>query len=139
VSQAQVEKTEGQAVSKLESVAKVIYKQFPYEAPGRKPAWVNGGNSLKQDEARRYAAVAIEAIESPSPDEPNEVAKAYLETTIAELRELSTAWPGAARAVQQAIEDRAQKLTEGMDDHSDHFGDEFHLPCSCYECSTYHE
>lgn len=36
-----------------EETAKAIYDQFTYNGEGEKPNWVENGNSLKQDEARR--------------------------------------------------------------------------------------
>ena len=38
-----------------EGLAKSIYDQVTYTEEGMKPKWVEGGNSLKQDEARRMA------------------------------------------------------------------------------------
>jgi uncharacterized protein YpuA (DUF1002 family) len=38
-----------------EGLAKSIYDQMTYTDKGTKPKWVEGGNSLKQDEARRMA------------------------------------------------------------------------------------
>lgn len=46
----------------VERVAKAIYDLFPYDGLETKPAWVRGGNSLKQDEARRYARVGLSAL-----------------------------------------------------------------------------
>lgn len=43
----------------VEPVAKAIYKQMSYCEDGIKPEWVVGGNSLKQDEARRIAQKAL--------------------------------------------------------------------------------
>ena len=38
-----------------ESVVKYVYEQMSYCEGGTKPDWVEGGNSIKQDEARRKA------------------------------------------------------------------------------------
>ena len=38
-----------------EELAKSIYGELTYTGDGQKPKWVNGGNSLKQEEARRMA------------------------------------------------------------------------------------
>lgn len=47
-----------------EALAKIIYTRMPYDEPtGTKPAWVEGGNSLKQDEARSLALAIASAIE----------------------------------------------------------------------------
>jgi hypothetical protein len=49
----------------VESVARAIYELMPFDDRGglaEKPAWVEGGNSLKQDEARRYARAAVVAV-----------------------------------------------------------------------------
>ena len=50
----------------IEKAAEAVYNAFPYDGSGEKPAWVIGGNSLKQDEARKYAALALEAAHLPS-------------------------------------------------------------------------
>lgn len=49
------------AICDEERVAKAIYGQLPYteKSPLIKPPWFPGGNSLKQDEARRYAHTAL--------------------------------------------------------------------------------
>ena len=49
---------------KLEKAARAIYDMMPFDGVGseKKPAWVEGGNSLKQDEARRYARAAVVAV-----------------------------------------------------------------------------
>ena len=49
---------------KLEKAARAIYDMMPFDGVGseKKPAWVEGGNSLKQDEARRYARAAAVAV-----------------------------------------------------------------------------
>lgn len=39
----------------VEEKAKEIYEGFAFDGPGEKPAWVKGGNSDKQDEARYIA------------------------------------------------------------------------------------
>ncbi|KKM69758.1 hypothetical protein LCGC14_1447540 [marine sediment metagenome] len=49
----------------LDRVAMVIYDRMEYDGVGSKPVWVEGGNSLKQDEARRTARKAIEAMREP--------------------------------------------------------------------------
>jgi hypothetical protein len=54
----------------IEDVAKAIYDLFPYEEQGIKPAWVLYGNSLEQDEARRYARAALAALAAPSDAQP---------------------------------------------------------------------
>ena len=45
----------------VERVARVVYELMPFDGkyPDSKPDWVDGGNSLKQGEARRYARAAI--------------------------------------------------------------------------------
>ena len=40
----------------LEARAAEIYDGFEYNAPGEKPPWVPGGNSFKQEEARKSAS-----------------------------------------------------------------------------------
>lgn len=50
----------------IEKAAEAIYNAFPYDGIGEKPAWVIGGNSLKQDEARKYAALALKAVHAPT-------------------------------------------------------------------------
>jgi hypothetical protein len=45
---------------KVEDTAKVIYEQMLYDGPGSKPAWVPGGNSHKQQEARDVARAALD-------------------------------------------------------------------------------
>lgn len=45
----------------VETRAKEIYEAFDYDGPGEKPAWVNGGNSLKQDLARMEARQELRA------------------------------------------------------------------------------
>jgi hypothetical protein len=49
---------------KLEKAARAIYDMMPFDGVGseKKPAWQEGGNSLKQDEARRYARAAVVAV-----------------------------------------------------------------------------
>jgi hypothetical protein len=53
---------------KLEKAARAIYDMMPFDGVGseKKPAWVEGGNSLKQDEARRYARAALAQSEGPA-------------------------------------------------------------------------
>ena len=46
----------------VEQAAEAIYARLPYDGQGSKPAWVTGGNSLKQAEARIYARAAIAAM-----------------------------------------------------------------------------
>lgn len=58
----------------IEKAAEAIYNAFPFDEIGEKPTWVKGGNSLKQDEARKYAAVALEAVHVPSPQVAQEAA-----------------------------------------------------------------
>lgn len=43
----------------IERASMAVYDLLPYDEPGTKPEWVFQGNSLKQDEARRYAIAAI--------------------------------------------------------------------------------
>lgn len=43
-----------------EAIAAIFYDLFSYPGPGAKPAWVPGGNSFKQDEARRLARHVLE-------------------------------------------------------------------------------
>lgn len=43
----------------VEAGARAIYERLPYDGVGVKPAWVHGGNSLKQGECRIYADRAI--------------------------------------------------------------------------------
>lgn len=49
----------------IERAAEAIYARFNRD-DGTKPAWVSGGNSEKQDEARRYAHAALETVLSPN-------------------------------------------------------------------------
>lgn len=50
--------------NQIELAAKAIYALLPYtEGYGTKPAWVERGNSLKQEDCRRYARVALEAAD----------------------------------------------------------------------------
>ena len=70
--------------AQVERVARAIYKLFEYDvgAPAGsdgKPVWVEGGNSLKQDEARRLARAAIEAHEAALADSLAAKDQAYLE------------------------------------------------------------
>jgi hypothetical protein len=45
----------------VEEKAKQIYERMPYDGlQGTKPAWVEYGNSDKQDEARRQARAALD-------------------------------------------------------------------------------
>jgi hypothetical protein len=48
----------------VERRAKEIYDAFEYDGVGTKPAWVNGGNGIKQDEARAIARNALHASTS---------------------------------------------------------------------------
>jgi hypothetical protein len=41
--------------SDVELVARALYEGFVFDGVGVKPPWTPGGNSLKQDEARRGA------------------------------------------------------------------------------------
>ena len=53
----------------VERVARAVYELMPYDgigSAGGKPVWVEGGNSLKQDEARGYASAAIKAMRAPT-------------------------------------------------------------------------
>jgi hypothetical protein len=54
---------------KLEKAARAIYDMMPFDGVGseKKPAWVEGGNSL--DEARRYARTALAQPEGWQPIE----------------------------------------------------------------------
>ena len=47
---------------RVEDVAEQIYNSFSYDGSDSKPEWVPGGNSLKQDEARKYARIALNTI-----------------------------------------------------------------------------
>ena len=42
-----------------EKLARYFYDLMPYDGQGKKPDWVEGGNSLKQDEARTIAIKAL--------------------------------------------------------------------------------
>jgi hypothetical protein len=57
---------------KLEKAARAIYDMMPFDGVGseKKPAWVEGGNSLKQDEARRYARAALAEAQQGEGDGP---------------------------------------------------------------------
>lgn len=48
----------------IESVAKAIYAEMECLDPHGKPEWVENGNSLKQDEARKKARQALDDIKS---------------------------------------------------------------------------
>ena len=61
---------------RVEAAAEAIYNAMPYDEPGEKPVWVPGGNSLKQDEARKYARVALTTL-----------TREVREQTLAEVRE----------------------------------------------------
>lgn len=52
----------------IERVAEAIYTkmEFTDRGVGVKPLWTDGGNSHKQNEARRYARAAIEAMREPT-------------------------------------------------------------------------
>jgi hypothetical protein len=52
----------------VEFYAKAIYGAMEYDGPGEKPEWVPNGNSLKQDEARRYARAVIASLSVESHD-----------------------------------------------------------------------
>ena len=43
----------------VELRAAEIYAGFEYDEPGKKPAWLPGGNSLKQDAARQQARAEL--------------------------------------------------------------------------------
>lgn len=45
----------------VETRAAEIYASFGYDGPGEKPAWMPGGNSLKQDLARYDARLELRA------------------------------------------------------------------------------
>lgn len=45
----------------VERRAAEIYAGFEYDEPGEKPAWLDGGNSLKQDAARQQARAELRA------------------------------------------------------------------------------
>ncbi len=52
--------TQSQQVEEaVERVAKAIYNEMVCDDPRGKPDWVPGGNSIKQDEARRKALQAL--------------------------------------------------------------------------------
>ncbi len=50
----------------VESLAQEIYKRIPFDGPSdgftSKPAWIVGGNSIRQDDARTYARTAIKFL-----------------------------------------------------------------------------
>ncbi len=50
----------------VESLAQEIYKRIPFDSPSdgftSKPAWIVGGNSIRQDDARTYARTAIKFL-----------------------------------------------------------------------------
>jgi hypothetical protein len=46
----------------VEAAAASIFKEMIYDLEGVKPAWVVGGNSLRQDVARRFARAALVAF-----------------------------------------------------------------------------
>lgn len=45
----------------VEKRAEQVYDAMPYDGSDAKPAWVPGGNSLKQDEARQLARAELAA------------------------------------------------------------------------------
>lgn len=49
-------------VDALEARAAEIYGGFDYDGPGKKPPWVPGGNSFKQDEARTIARLEADDV-----------------------------------------------------------------------------
>lgn len=51
----------------VEEAAKAVFQQL---AGWCGQPWVEGGNSLKQDEARRYASAALSAVQAPAPTHP---------------------------------------------------------------------
>lgn len=58
-----VDRYETVSAAAIERAAEAIYKLLPYSEkhPPIKPPWTPGGNSFKQDEARRYACAALTA------------------------------------------------------------------------------
>lgn len=54
-------------MSMLEKAAQAIYEEYTFGLEGMpaydKPAWVPNGNSLKQDEARRYASITLKLVQ----------------------------------------------------------------------------
>jgi hypothetical protein len=58
---------------KLEKAARAIYDMMPFDGVGseKKPAWQEGGNSLKQDEARRYGAAVVAVLKELQPMQTN--------------------------------------------------------------------
>lgn len=48
--------------AKAEEVAKIVYDAMLYDRTHIRPDWVEGGNSLAQDEARRAARKIIELV-----------------------------------------------------------------------------
>jgi hypothetical protein len=50
----------------IESIAMEIYKRIPFDGPTgqsqTKPPWQLGGNSIRQDDARAYARIAIDTL-----------------------------------------------------------------------------
>jgi len=63
--QAERERQEELVEALVEQVAKAIYDQFSYTENGVKPKWVEKGNSLKQDEARKLAREALTTPKNP--------------------------------------------------------------------------
>jgi hypothetical protein len=45
--------------AEIEARAAIIYAGLDYDGSGERPLWVDGGNSLKQDEARRLARAEL--------------------------------------------------------------------------------
>lgn len=51
-----------------EEIAQIIYNAFPFPGGyGQKPAWVKGGNSFMQDEARRTADDILSCLPARTP------------------------------------------------------------------------
>lgn len=46
----------------IEALAEYFYNLMPYDGEGKKPSWVEHGNSIKQGEARQEAIKVLEAI-----------------------------------------------------------------------------
>ncbi len=77
----------------VETLAAEIYSTFQYLDPGRKPPWMTGGNSQKQDEARYLARERLrEAGHAPAltrPDAPQAALVQQIEKVIYENASIS--------------------------------------------------
>lgn len=50
----------------IENLARYFYDQMPYDGNGKKPEWVENGNSIKQDEARLMAMEVLKTKKTGS-------------------------------------------------------------------------